>query len=195
MERRGADVVAVEVTDDPGWDFVPFPDAILAPIYASRKESMRGMKNGFWFAHKAFRSKVQMHYGDVYHLPEALGEFDIAVMANVLLHCHSPVRIIEQCARRAKTMLIVEMLYPDLEGASVCRLVPSVENQAWDTWWNFSTEFFIQYLKVLGFSQINQIRHTQIHRPRAYTPEEDLHLQPHTLFSIVASRPGVTNPG
>ena len=31
MEKRGADVVALEVTDDPGWDFVPFPDASDGP--------------------------------------------------------------------------------------------------------------------------------------------------------------------
>lgn len=194
MERRGANVVAVEITDDPGWDFVPFPDAVLAPIYAPQRDDMRRMKNGFWFAHAAFRSKVQMHYGDVYNLPEALGQFDIAIMANVLLHCHSPTRIIEQCAKRANIILIVELLFPDLEGKPVCRLVPTVENREWGTWWNFSTDFFVQYLSVLGFSQFTQLLHTQIHRPHAYTTQEGLHLQPHTLFSIVASKIGADYP-
>jgi O-methyltransferase len=190
MERRGADVVAVEITDDPGWDFAPFPDAVLAPIYASRQDGMRGMKNGFWFAHAAFRSKVQMYYGDVYNLPEALGQFDIAIMANVLLHCHSPIKIIEQCARRASIILIVEMLYSDLEGKPVCWLVPTAENQHADTWWNFSSDFFVQYLKVLGFSKFDRLVHTQIHHPHAYTPQEGSHVQPHTLFTIVASNDG-----
>src|SRR5215831_7108370 len=31
MERRGAEVVALEVPDDPGWDFVPFPEEVLRP--------------------------------------------------------------------------------------------------------------------------------------------------------------------
>ena len=191
MERRGADVVAVEMADDLGWDFVPFPEAVLAPNYARQRHGIRGMKNGFWFAHAAFHSKVQVHYGDVYNLPEALGQFDIAIMANVLLHCRNPIRIIEQCANRANVIIIVEMLYPDLEGKPVCQLVPTVENQRWDTWWTFSTEFFVQYLNVLGFSKFNQLLHTQIHRPHAYTPQEGLRVQPHTLFTIVASKDGV----
>jgi hypothetical protein len=32
MERRGADVVALDVPDDPGWDFVPYPDDVLEPL-------------------------------------------------------------------------------------------------------------------------------------------------------------------
>lgn len=27
MEKRGAEVVSVEVTEDHGWDFVPYPDS------------------------------------------------------------------------------------------------------------------------------------------------------------------------
>jgi SAM-dependent methyltransferase len=188
MERRGASVVAVEITDDPGWDFVPFPDTVLAPIYAPRREGMRRMKNGFWFAHASLASKVQMHYGDACNLPDDLGQFDIAIMANVLLHCQNPTKIIEQCAKRAKIILIVEPLSPDLEGKPVCRLVPTAENREWGTWWNFSTDFFVQYLSVLGFSQFDQLHHTQIYRPNAYTSEEGLHHQPLPLFSIVASK-------
>src|SRR5947208_14433682 len=29
MERRGAEVVSVELPDDPGWDFVPQPASVL----------------------------------------------------------------------------------------------------------------------------------------------------------------------
>jgi hypothetical protein len=47
MERRGADVVALEVPDDPGWDFVPFPDDVLQPNFAPRRQHMTEVKPEF----------------------------------------------------------------------------------------------------------------------------------------------------
>jgi SAM-dependent methyltransferase len=141
MEQRGADVVCMEVTDDPGWDFVPYPAAMLDPVLAPRREIMRRLKNSFWFAHAAYHSKAKLLYGDVYNIPAELGSFDIAMLCDVLLHCQNPTRIIEQCATRSRTIVVSELLRPDLEGAAVCRLAPSVENKQWDTWWHFSTDF------------------------------------------------------
>jgi hypothetical protein len=46
MERRGADVVAVEVPDDPGWDFVPYPESVMAPIWEVRRAAMTRIKKG-----------------------------------------------------------------------------------------------------------------------------------------------------
>jgi O-methyltransferase len=178
MERRGASVVSIEVPDDPGWDFVPYPPAVLDPVYASRREVMRRLKNSYWFAHSAHRSQAQICYTDVYRLPDEIGEFDVAIMANVLLHCHSPAQIIRQCAARAKTLIISEMLYSELEGSAVCRLAPTIENSRWDTWWNFSTAFFVQYLQVLGFRRFERFDFTAVHKE----------VRPYPFFTIVASR-------
>ena len=41
MERRGADVVAVELPDGVGWDFVPFPEAFLLRSGRSRSLGCR----------------------------------------------------------------------------------------------------------------------------------------------------------
>jgi hypothetical protein len=32
MEKRGASVVSIDVPDDPGWDFVPFPESFQARL-------------------------------------------------------------------------------------------------------------------------------------------------------------------
>jgi O-methyltransferase len=176
MEKRGANVVAIEIPDDPGWDFVPYPDAIMDSVYQPRREVMKQLKNSFWFIHEAYRSTAQLMYTDAYNLPD-LGEFDLATMCALLLHCRSPLQIIEQCAKRSKSLIVTDMFYPELEGNAICRLVPTVENQAWDTWWHFSTEFLTQFLRVMGFSSDNISTHTQMHRGA-----------PYTLFTIVASR-------
>jgi hypothetical protein len=63
-----------------------------------------------------------------------------------------------------------------LEGTPVCRLAPDPQNFLWHTWWDFSTQFFTQFLAVMGF-----------------TTTANLHQQPylgkaHTQFTIVAQR-------
>ena len=177
MEKRGAEVISVEVTDEHGWDFVPYPIKRLEEVFGPRRIVMQQLKNSYWFSHAALKSKAKVHYGDAYNLPAALGEFDIAVMGALLLHCRNPLRIVEQCGKRAKTLIIVDKFYPDLEGAPVCRLAPTPENFLWHTWWHFSTLFFIQFLAVMGFTTSKCSKHEQYHRGRA-----------HTLFTLIARR-------
>src|SRR5256714_13345191 len=177
MEKRGADVVSVEVTDEHGWDFVPYPSARLEEVFGSRRIVMKQLKNSYWFSHAALQSKARVYYGDAYNLPAALGELDIAVMGAVLLHCRDPFRIVEQCAKRAKSLIIVDKFHPDLEGAPVCRLAATPENFLWHTWWHFTTQFFTQFLAVMGLTTCEPTTHQQLHRGRA-----------HTLFTIVARR-------
>ena len=177
MEKRGAEVVSVEVTAEHAWDFVPYPAAKLKEIFGPRRIVMQQLKNSYWFSHAAHQSKAKVHYGDVYNLPAVLGQFDIAVMGSVLLHCRDPLRIVEQCAKKAETLIITDMFHPELEGAPVCRLVPDVQNFQWHTWWHFSTQFFTQFLAVMGFTASEILRHEQPHRGR-----------PYTLFTIVGRR-------
>jgi len=177
MEKRGADVVSVEVTAEHGWDFVPYPAEKLQEVFGPRRVVMQQLKNSYWFSHAAHQSKAKVYYGDVYNLPNALGQFDIAVMGAVLLHCRDPLRIVEQCGRIAKVLVITDMFYPDLEGRPVCRLAPSPQNFLWHTWWHFSTQFFTQFLNVMGFSSCDVSQHQQPHRGK-----------PYTLFTVVAQR-------
>jgi hypothetical protein len=76
-------------------------------------------------------------------------------MAMVLLHCHSPLQIIEQCAKRANSLVITEFYNPDLEGAPVCQLFPAPEGHDYDTWWFFSTDIIKRFLQVMGFSSFH----------------------------------------
>lgn len=174
MERRGANVVSIEVPDEPGWNFVPYPASVMDPIYEPRHRAMTRIKNSWWYTHAAHRSKAQLLYTDVYNLPDALGLFDIAVMGAVLLHTHSPLQIVEQCAKRANLLVIADKFYPELEGSPVCRLAASPENRAWDTWWDFSTDFFMQFFRVMGFSNL---------RRGTYTDKRQI-----PLFTITASK-------
>jgi SAM-dependent methyltransferase len=176
MEKRGAEVASVEVTAEHGWDFVPYPASRLEEVFGPRRIVMERLKNSYWFSHAAQQSKAKVYYGDVYNLPSSLGTFDIAVMGAVLLHCRDPLRIVEQCAEKARSLIITDMFHPDLEGAPICRLAPTPQNLLWHTWWHFSTQFFSQFLAVMGLTtQLST--HQQYHRGRA-----------HTLFTVVSQR-------
>jgi 2-polyprenyl-3-methyl-5-hydroxy-6-metoxy-1,4-benzoquinol methylase len=178
MERRGANVVAVEIPDDPGWDFVPYPASVLQPILGPRKATMTKIKNSFWYIHKAFSSRSTLIYGHIDQLAHDLGHFDIALIGSVLLHCGNPLHLISECAKRADIIVISDMYYPELEGQPICRLRPTAENLNWHTWWEFSTDMVMQFLAVIGFRSIRKsINGNFFHRGRAYK-----------LFTIVASK-------
>src|ERR1051325_2265426 len=177
MEKRGADVISVEVTDGHGWDFVPYPDQRLEEIFGPRRTVMQQLKNSYWFSHAALQSKAKVCYVDAYNLPASLGEFDIAVMGAVLLHCRDPLRILEQCGKRAKALILVDKFHPELEGSPICRLAPTADNFLWHTWCHFSTQLFTQFLAVMGFTASEPTTHEQLHRGRA-----------HTLFTVVGRR-------
>jgi hypothetical protein len=56
-------------------------------------------------------------------------------------------------------------------------LAPTPQNFLWHTWWHFSTQFFTQFLAVMGFTTSEILTHQQYHRGRA-----------HTLVTIVSQR-------
>jgi SAM-dependent methyltransferase len=178
MEKRGASVVAVEVTDSHGWDFVPYPSERMAPVLGRRAMVMRKVKNSWWFLHQINASKAQIRYGDIYHLPDELGRFDVAVLAAVLLHVHSPLEVIGQCARHADTLVITDVLHENLEGRAVMELAPTNDNFAWDHWWRFSTDLIIQFVRVLGYRDVTLTTHKHLHAAIGQT----------TFFTIVARR-------
>ncbi len=110
-----------------------------------------------------------------------MGRFDVAVMANVLLHCERPTRILAECAKRADTLIVTETYRSDLEGRSVCRLLPGANAQLWDTWWGFSTNFFVRFFGILGF------RHVLVKHYKQPSEHPD-HKKGMPFFTIIGSR-------
>ena len=162
MERRGAEMVALDIPEDGNWDFVPFPDHVMAGVREHRFSDMAFIRNTFWYTHKAFKLKAKAVYASAYDIPEELGIFDVALLGAVLLHTSNPQRILAECARIAKTIIVTEVLYPDLENCgAVIRLHPTWESKDWGTWWQFSTKFFTQYFGVLGFNEQTVTYHKQ----------------------------------
>lgn len=183
MEQRGAEVVCVDTPIDHVWDFVPQESVDMDAIMPRFKEHVIQVRNSFWFCHGLFSSRAKMYYGDAYDLPESLGDFDVCLLGSILLHCQNPVKMIHSCARLTHgTMIVTEKRCPDLGQGPICRLVPNGKNETWNTWWDFTPEFFKQYLDVLGFNESSVHAHVQKFKKKEQTVE---------MFTVVASRPGV----
>jgi hypothetical protein len=182
-EKRGATVVCVEVTEDYVYDIVPFPGLRerWAPAFRS---AWRPCTNAYWFAHECFHSKAQVHYGNGYAIPQELGIFNVALVANMLLHNRDPLKILEGCAALATDeIIVVESYHPDLEesGRPILEFLPNptpeVGQEHWNLWWRFSTHFFENTLAVLGFP-----------RSRKNIYQARVGVCDWWLFTLVASR-------
>lgn len=187
MEQAAGEVVAVDLPLDRGfWNAVPYEKLGLArrdsEQWTQAEEQffdhISRIRNGFWYCHEKFNSRAKVYHGSAENLPGELGEFDVALLAAVLLHTRSPVSILESCARRVKeTLIITELFCPELGEDAVCSLVPTAGNDAWDTWWRFTPRFFTQFLEVLGFTQHQVSFHQQQADRRTVE-----------MFTIVSSR-------
>jgi len=91
MERRGAEVVALDIDDERDLDYPPrrrpktFPD------------EPRG--KGFWIAHEIYGSKVERVNLSIYDAtPEELGTFDLVFCGSVLIHLRDQLLALERIA-------------------------------------------------------------------------------------------------
>jgi tRNA (mo5U34)-methyltransferase len=93
MERRGAEVVTVDVDDIDSLDWPPRTRVGAAD--AARRERMAQVRlgGGFQIAHAALGSSVQAEKISIYDLsPETVGRFDLVFVGSILVHLRDPVR-------------------------------------------------------------------------------------------------------
>jgi SAM-dependent methyltransferase len=158
MDRQGAEVVSVEQHESAVWDFVPYhvkDSSAWAPIIQAKRRNNEMLKNSFWLTHEAMGLNSKVYYGKADALPDAIGQFDVSVIALVLTHMRDPLATIASCAARTREKLvIVERLHAADKGAPVLQLIPDKDNRRHDSWWYFSEAFFRQLLALMGFSRV-----------------------------------------
>jgi len=98
MERRGAEVHAVDVPDPYRWDWPA--RARIRESYDGGKENLeliRRIGNGFPIAKEILGSAVHRHEMTVYDVsPAELGRFDFVFVGSILLHLRDPVGALER---------------------------------------------------------------------------------------------------
>ena len=99
MERRGAEVVALDLDDERELDYPPRRRP------QSFSDESRGQ--GFHLAHRALGSKVERVVQSIYHAtPEELGTFDLVFCGSVLIHLRDQLLALERIANLCTGTLI-----------------------------------------------------------------------------------------
>ena len=156
-EKRGASrVVSFDQSDGAEQKFLPFKDKPYYRDHAGWAEQYRAeierWKNAYWLGHRLLGSRAKVFYGDIYHLPADLGEFDIAIVGSVLEHLSDPISALASIAPlMTERMIIVTPLLANEE--PLARFEGRADNPDADfTWWTYSTGVYREILGMLGFT-------------------------------------------
>lgn len=167
MEQQGAEVVGFDAGYDVSVDIQPplgFDDRRLKYEHI---QIVGSYQNAWWYLHRQYQSTAKVAYGDIYDLPGDLGEFDVSVVTAVLLHCRSPITVLEQAARRTRHTMVVSEPIPDEAhpfDANVMSIFPLGEEGRWVIWWSIYAGAVVAMLRTLGFGDVTITRHVQLHQ-------------------------------
>ena len=156
MERRGADVVAIDVEQWGDFDWLPW-------IRESKGAQIETPSDGhFWTAHEMRGSKVDRRICNVYDLsPDSVGVFDIVFCGSLLLHLKDPLKAlvnIRSVTRERAT--IVTLLDEEIEQYVPGKPWVSVGHRPAESrlgeaciYWKFSTKGLQELMEYAGFSR------------------------------------------
>ncbi len=156
MERRGADVVSIDLSDPDKWDLVPFanPAFDATSVRQKYRSLVQGRIRAYWLAHRLLGSRARAYYGDVYSLPDALGPVDIAVLGMVLGHVRDPFAALQSVTRLVRETVVITEQAPQIEGA-YAHFMPDPDGKGVDNaWWATSEDCRRRMLGVLGFEEV-----------------------------------------
>lgn len=155
MEKLGAEVVAYDLSEDYGWDIIPYEGIDYKMLALYKKGHIRKLNNSFCLAHHAYQSKAKVVYGNVYEIPEEIGLVDIVVYGSILLHVRDPFLALERGTRLAREKVIIVDMSPAGDDTSPhMEFLPDFRTQKpLDTWWRLSPEVVQQFIGILGFEE------------------------------------------
>jgi len=187
MERQGGQVTSFEAGWEAAFDQLPAVDG--SDIVEAQRSFMRHIariNNSWWFHHRDLGSDARIAYGDIYHVPDDLGRFDVSFFGCILLHLRDPFGALHQAAEHTDGAIIVtDNVYPGLEDADdpVLRFAMDADNPGPSVrWWDLSPGAVTRMLWRLGFERTRLLHHTQ----RYTIPDPPVDIQ---LFTVVAERP------
>ena len=177
-----------DLSDEQEWDMVPYDGYNYGEHISQRKEHLRRINNGFWFAHRAYNSHAKMVYGTTYEIPDDIGNFDICTFGSILMHLRDPFLALQRVSAHVKETVVVTDVVPPLTDNRLLanrRLIEFLPNaykcRPIDTWWKLSPELVSEFLQILGFV------HTEIsfHHQLSYGKEVQ-------YYTVIGHRKGTT---
>ncbi len=180
MEKKGADVVGFDLSKDYDWDVIPFAQYDFKRV-GGKKKSTDKLNNAYWFCHRLVNSRAKVIYGNVYHLPDEIGEVDIVTYGAILLHLRDPFLALQRGLRFAcETVIVTEPLrvQPTEFKEPYMKFLPNSKTiEPKDAWWELSPEIIARMIGVLGFEDARVTYHTQINKGK-----------PASMYTVVGNR-------
>jgi SAM-dependent methyltransferase len=156
MERRGANVVGYDLSLHHEWDAVPYDAQLPLQKLEEAKVHIDRLNNAWWLARRLLNSEARVVYGQVYAIPQDLEPFDIAMFGSILLHVRDPFLALQRAAALTRECIVVTDRY-----APATRFIPDTSDPQLHTWWHYSPDLIVQFLRVLGFPHATVSRHSQ----------------------------------
>ena len=178
LERRGAEVVSVEVPSLADLDRFPGQtvdqtvrkiEAMLASdgepsaLDLTAEQCYFNLLEGpFQFCHRLLGSKVKRCYATAYGLsPENLGSggFDLVYMGDILLHTLHPLEALASDARLCRGTLVLSQFIPEMNDDRPAMLYVGGDDPEADeiSWWWPNRACLTEMLKKLGFSKVLEV--------------------------------------
>lgn len=181
MEKRGAEVIAFDISEKVEWDMVPYAQYDYKKRIEEFKEYANRFKNAFWYSHNALKSKAKVIYGSVYKVPNEIGIVDIGTCCSILLHLRDPFYALENLVKFVKETVIVTDLLPSSKAIKksnslINKFLKRKKSNEFpymeflpnhktiihkDAWWTLSPEIVVRFLGILGFEDTKIIYHTK----------------------------------
>lgn len=149
LERRGAEVVALDVDSLQDLDWPP-------RLRPTGEDGPRG--EGFNLAHEAYASSVQRVTSTVYEAtPETLGgTFDLVFCGSVLIHVRDPMLALERFSRLCRG----EFILADERSRRLAMLPFGAAEfrgeTPWMTWWRPTARTWLAMVRCAGFEDVRK---------------------------------------
>ncbi|HLH74545.1 MAG TPA: nucleotide disphospho-sugar-binding domain-containing protein [Chloroflexota bacterium] len=156
MERRGAEVVAIDIAT---WSQFDLPQRRLE-AWRRTGAPDKPTGRGFQIAHDLLGSRVERQILSIYELsPDKLGTFDVVFLSDLLLHLRDPQRALENVGavvRSTGFAIIADVYQPRLEAIDDM-LVSEYMACGNYVWWRPSVATLKAMMRVAGFGRIDEV--------------------------------------
>jgi 2-polyprenyl-3-methyl-5-hydroxy-6-metoxy-1,4-benzoquinol methylase len=162
-ERRGAaEVVSFDSASRDLHHAVPYPEVRRhrSNYYddSEHPDIFDTMRNSYWLSHRLLGSRAKCFYGNVYDLPDSLGQFDVVLVGQILAHLRDPLGALTSIAARcAGTMVITDSLLASDQPIAAfpghAKSPPSAYRQV--VWWQLSPVLLRNFLQIVGLETMS----------------------------------------
>jgi len=122
---------------------------------AEGEATIQGWRKGYWLAHEDLGSSAECVYGNVYDIGPHLGQFDVVLLGQLLVHLPDAITALAAAASACSgTLVVTEGSFPAEEPlASLCgrAALPEIPY----AWYHYSHGWYREVFAMLGFKKIS----------------------------------------